>query len=137
MICWWLEEYLFYSEISLSVCFCKVYGIDLPQATHCFCMIFPLPEFYVYSFRYYNQIWQEKVFWRNFKATVNWNKSSKKTTFHEDLIDLQKVQLNAMKESEKRQQDFMETIVKQQQEKESLTWNYYLSLERCYSVTNK
>ena len=81
MICWWLEEYLFYSEISLSVCFCKVYGTDLPQATHCFCMIFPLPEFYVYFFRYYNQIWQEKVFWRNFKATVNWNKTSKKNSF--------------------------------------------------------
>ena len=43
----------------------------------------------------------------------------KKTTFNEDLVDLQKVQLNAIKESEKRQQDFMEIIIKQQQEQES------------------
>ena len=50
------------------------------------------------------------------KQPAKRNKSSKKTTFHEDLIDLQKAQLNAMKEFEIRQQDFMETIIKQQQD---------------------
>ena len=35
------------------------------------------------------------------------------------LLIFQKAQLNAIKESEKRQQDFMETIIKQQQEQES------------------
>ena len=53
------------------------------------------------------------------KQPAKRNKSSKKTTFNEDLVDLQKVQLNAIKESEKRQQDFMEIIIKQQQEQES------------------
>ena len=43
----------------------------------------------------------------------------KEQLFMRILLIFQKAQLNAIKESEKRQQDFMETIIKQQQEQES------------------
>ena len=83
-------------------------------------MIFLLPELYVYFFRYCNRVFgQRKSSGETSNQLAKQNKSSKKTTFHEDLINLQKTQLNPIKESEKREQVFLETIIKQQQQQES------------------
>ena len=55
---------------------------------------------------------KRKSFGETSKQPAKRKKSSKSITFHGDLIDFQKAQLNAIKVSEKRQQDFTETIIK-------------------------
>ena len=89
--------------------------------------------FYAYFFRCCNRVWKEKVIWRNLKQPAKWNKSSKRTTFHEDLTDLQKAQLNAIKQCiwEKAARfygNYYQTTARAR-----ILWKR----ERCYSATNK